>query len=130
MVGHGRPWMAAYELVESSLVEQRGKAVGWGWSSRVWRCLPREELNQGGLVGEIKRSTKSLFLGKNRARSRSEGSQWKVAGGVERLSELVAELGTGSPFYRRGDGDSCKWVSREDGGVAARRSHEQRRACS
>ena len=49
--------MAACELAESSLVEQRGKAVGWGWSSRVWRCLPREELNQGGLVGEIKRST-------------------------------------------------------------------------
>jgi len=57
VVGHGRPWMAACELAESSLVEQRGKAVGWGWSSRVWRCLPREELNQGGLVGEIKRST-------------------------------------------------------------------------
>ena len=88
VVGHGRPWMAAYELVESSLVEQRGKAVGWGWSSRVWRCLPREELNQGGLVGEIKRSTKSLFLGKNRARSRSEGSRWKVAGGVECFGEF------------------------------------------
>ena len=122
--------MAACELVESSPVEQRGKAVDWGWSSRVWRCLPQEELNQGGLVGEIKISTKSLFLGKNRARSRSEGSRWKVSGRVERLSELVAELGTGSPFYRRGDGDSCKWVSREDGGVEARRSHEQRRACS
>jgi len=76
VVGHGRPWMAACELAESSLVEQREKAMGWGWSSRVWRCLPREELNQGGLVGEIKRSTKSLWLCSwRKQRSEEEGEQ-------------------------------------------------------
>ena len=76
VVGHGRPWMAACELVGSSLVEWRGESVGWGWSSRVWRCLPREELNQGGLVGEINRSTKRLWLCSwRKQRSEEEGEQ-------------------------------------------------------
>jgi hypothetical protein len=85
--------MAACELAESSLVEQRGKAVGWGWSSRVWRCLPREELNQGGLVGEIKRSTGSVPQLEEEERGRLGCVlQWRwlevVRGAAARLSSI------------------------------------------
>jgi hypothetical protein len=62
--GRGSHGYGILELVESLLVEGRGKAVGWGWWRRVGRCSPRNESDQDGLGEEI--DGVALFSVKNR----------------------------------------------------------------
>jgi len=50
---HGRPWVAAGELVEGSVQEGIGRVAAWERWRKVWRCSPLRELDRDGLSEEI-----------------------------------------------------------------------------
>ena len=50
---HGRPWMAACELVGSSARATRGLGAAWVRKRRIWGCSPSKQSSCDGLVEEI-----------------------------------------------------------------------------
>jgi hypothetical protein len=51
--GHGRPWVAAGELVGSFARARKARSEAWKRWGMVWECSPLKWLNQDGLMEEI-----------------------------------------------------------------------------
>ena len=111
-----QPWLRPWELVGSSAQAGVGNGTGWVRKMRLWRCSPRRELHQDGLVGEIDRR---LAVG-GEIEKREIGAARKTSGGAAQLGVLGGgEASSWRPIYRR-------WKAVERGALMAGRRASRR----